>query len=386
MRQPRRICCRDWRIAILVVGCGLRRSGWRCEYPDAFFLLPDGVSYHGHAVSGGKKTGSGPLALKRELRELTGRSGGQAARRWNNPPAQLEELEREIAFLSRRSGTPARRCSRGRKKKRWRSITSIASWRKNSRAPVRGLSVARLELRTAAPGRPSARRAQRERNRQLVEEKEAALRVRRAGARTIARAISKSCRRESHNSAKSMRALRADLAGLEERRRSERTAQARLEAQIRDVRRGATTSVREMERMGVERARLLADNIELDRRAGRVDRTKSLRLRTKWSRGWPSRKTACAPQSAGARRSALKTLRDRSAGGAGDAAPQIELELVKRQAELKYLDETSRKELNAPLRRIGRRPKQTVPRRRAAGRKPSSAIRKCAPRSKRWGR
>ena len=39
------------------------------EYPDAFFLLPDGISYHGHAVSGGKKKGSGPLALKRELRE-----------------------------------------------------------------------------------------------------------------------------------------------------------------------------------------------------------------------------------------------------------------------------------------------------------------------------
>ena len=42
------------------------------QYPDIFFLLPDGVCYHGHAVSGGRKTGSGPLALKRELRELMG--------------------------------------------------------------------------------------------------------------------------------------------------------------------------------------------------------------------------------------------------------------------------------------------------------------------------
>ncbi len=56
-----------------------------------FFLLPDGVSYHGHAVSGGKKTGGGPLALKRELRELTGEVQVQAARggrdwrrRWSN--------------------------------------------------------------------------------------------------------------------------------------------------------------------------------------------------------------------------------------------------------------------------------------------------------------
>jgi chromosome segregation protein len=31
------------------------------QYPDTYFLLSDGVCYHGHVVSGGKKTGSGPL-------------------------------------------------------------------------------------------------------------------------------------------------------------------------------------------------------------------------------------------------------------------------------------------------------------------------------------
>ena len=41
------------------------------EYPDLFFLLDDGVCYHGHAVTGGNKTASGPLAMKRELRELS---------------------------------------------------------------------------------------------------------------------------------------------------------------------------------------------------------------------------------------------------------------------------------------------------------------------------
>ena len=40
------------------------------EHADYYFLLPDGVSYHGHAVSGGRKSSGGPLALKRELREL----------------------------------------------------------------------------------------------------------------------------------------------------------------------------------------------------------------------------------------------------------------------------------------------------------------------------
>ena len=40
-------------------------------YPHLYFLLPDGACYHGHTVSGGKKTGAGPLAMKREARELT---------------------------------------------------------------------------------------------------------------------------------------------------------------------------------------------------------------------------------------------------------------------------------------------------------------------------
>ena len=44
----------------------------------------------------------------------------------------------------------------------------------------------------------------------------------------------------------------------------------------------------------------------------------------------------------------LKHLRAETQA-AQEKRSQIELELVKRQAELKYLDETSRKELNAPL-------------------------------------
>src|SRR5206468_9748871 len=40
-------------------------------YPHLYFLLTDGVCYHGHTVTGGNKTGAGPLAMKREARELT---------------------------------------------------------------------------------------------------------------------------------------------------------------------------------------------------------------------------------------------------------------------------------------------------------------------------
>ena len=68
------------------------------QYPDTYFLLPDGVCYHGHAVSGGKKTGSGPLGLKRELREV---SNQHAARQkeFDRTKSLLEDLELEMAQL-----------------------------------------------------------------------------------------------------------------------------------------------------------------------------------------------------------------------------------------------------------------------------------------------
>ncbi len=74
-----------------------RRLAMQC--PDYYFLLSDGACYHGQAVSGGKKSGSGPLALKRELRELTGqvqvREGALKA-----CASQLENLEKEILTLT----------------------------------------------------------------------------------------------------------------------------------------------------------------------------------------------------------------------------------------------------------------------------------------------
>ena len=103
------------------------------EYPEAFFLLPDGVSYHGHAVSGGKKTGSGPLALKRELRELTGEVQVKH-RAVEETAALLDTAGSRDRRLLARIWKPCGASSRIRRKKRWRSITSIASWPKNSRA------------------------------------------------------------------------------------------------------------------------------------------------------------------------------------------------------------------------------------------------------------
>ena len=63
---------------------------------------------------------------------------------------------------------------------------------------------------------------------------------------------------------------------------------------------------------------------------------------------------------------------------------QIEVELVRRQAELKYLDETSRKELNCGVEELAAGD-ETVPDAEPSPR-PSGSTKKCARASRRWAR
>ena len=75
---------------------------------------------------------------------------------------------------------------------------------------------------------------------------------------------------QAHRLVEEHGALRAELAGFEERRRAELATQARYETQISEITARRQEIAVEMERLGVERARLLSDNIELDRRAGEL--------------------------------------------------------------------------------------------------------------------
>src|SRR5882757_10900819 len=61
-------------------------------------------------------------------------------------------------------------------------------------------------------------------------------------------------------------AIRAELAGLEERHRGERNAMARLEQQFRETTNRRNAIAPEIARLGEQRSRLLADNIELDQK------------------------------------------------------------------------------------------------------------------------
>jgi chromosome segregation protein len=311
------------------------------SYPHLYFLLPDGLCYHGHTVTGGKKSGAGPLAMKREARELVVKLEKRQAA-LDSRVAALEALNQEILALETelerlRALQQTREKDRVALDHEMRKLGEDLS-RTNSR-----LSVARLELdRLRRDAEKSA--AQRELNRAAVEEKDR-LRGEREAALEAARQEMETVEAEAAASGEEQASTRAVLAGLEERHRGERSAMGRLEQQWREITNRRNAIAPEIERLGLERARLLADNIELDRRAAELaGEISALEIRV----------NEMAQQDAGMREALrageeeLKTLRA-SVQESQEKRSQIEVELVRKQAELKFLDETSRKELNTPV-------------------------------------
>lgn len=311
------------------------------QYPHLYFLLRDGVCYHGYALSGGTKRSSGPLALKRELRELVVAVQSKE-KELDERTIAFENLEREIALLEeelerlRSSQQTQEKDALALDHERRKLSEELA--RANSR-----LSVARLELDRLT--RESERALeQKERNTLAVTEKEQARREQEE-ALDEARRSMEELEAEVHRAQEEHAALRVELAALEERHRSENAAMSRLESQWKERVARREEIAREIERLGIERSRLLADNIELDRKSGELGEqvlstdaevnrlaTQEIELRAGLASGEESLKTI---------RAQLEGVRERRSGA--------EVELVKLQAELKFLDETSRKELNLPL-------------------------------------
>jgi chromosome segregation protein len=311
------------------------------QYPDLYFLLDDGVCYHGHAMTGGKRATSGPLALKRELREL---SATFEKKQVETAAAQerVESLEKEIQLLGEELETVRAELQKQEKDTLLldQEMRKIAE---ESKRAGQKLSASRMELERLTRD-ASRSREERERKLALVSEKEQA-RGAIEGALEEGRSELEQFRSRVALLSEEHSVLRVELAGIEERRRGLENAVARLEQQTREVSNRRENLTREMERVGIARTRLLENNLDLDQRlVGLRDQHEQLdkAVATLSERGVVERSTLAASEEE------LKRLRQ-SASTAVGSRSQIELELVRRQSEMKFLDETSRKDLSIPV-------------------------------------
>jgi chromosome segregation protein len=310
-------------------------------YPHLYFLLPDGVCYHGHTVTGGRKTGTGPLAMKREARELAVTLDAQQAA-LDGQLTRLEVLDQETAAFEA-DLERLRSLQQSREKDRLALDHEMRKLRDDLARSNSRISVARLELERLR--RDAAKSIeQREKSLAAVEEKER-LRAEREESLESERQQLEELQTQSAAVGEEHAAVRAELAGFEERHRGERASLARMEQLFHETtdRRGGIAA--EMDRLGEQRARLLADNVELTQKAA---------LRAEQIVEQDARVNQMASEEAARRETLrageedLKTLRT-GVQEWHERRSQIEVELVKKQAELKFLDETSRKELNCAV-------------------------------------
>jgi len=310
-------------------------------HPEYYFLLPNGQCYHGRTLSGGHKKASGPLALKRELREVAKslteqeRSLSERVETFDRLTEEISSLERDLESLRVLQQTREKDAlALGHE---MRKLTEENN-RANSRIPVARLDLDRLNReRTRAV-------EQRERNHAAAVQKDderAAREFSLENAREQLEAASAEAARvrEEHS------ALRAGLAALDERHRAARVALQRLETQIRDMVSRRESVSKDIERMGEHRARILAENIELDEKAGvlaeLILEAESAALILADNEAKRRGELQTAEESLKGLRLKIETSHKRRG--------EIEVELVRRQSELKFLDETSRKELGVGL-------------------------------------
>lgn len=310
-------------------------------HPDLFFLLADGVCYHGQAVTGGRRTGAGPLALKRELREISSLLAQRQAEQ-GGAQRELEQLETSIQALAEALEQLRARQQRQEKETLLLDQEMRKVSEEHQRAQQR-LSLAGVELDQLSrdAGRAAA---ERESKAELAIQKE----QQRASIESqleAARAEIESLKQQLDSTGEEHAVLRVELAGCEERRRSVHAAVSRLDREIQDTAGRRSALAAELENLALKRNQLLELNLALEDRAARTAaELERLEL-----------ETATVAEKETAQRAALAESEERvketrlRLAEAQDRRAQIEVDLVRRQSDLKHLDENCRKELGVPV-------------------------------------
>jgi len=311
------------------------------QYPDVYFLLPDGVCYHGYAVTGGKKSSSGPLALKRELKELTGQHSAKQIELEQNS-TRLQQLEVEQTALA----ADLEKLRHEQQQEEKSALVLDQEQRQlatDLQRAARYLSNARIELdRLAGEGK---RLTELRENLDKGSTEKDLARVAMEAALEAERGALDQLQQQYNTANEEHSTLRAQLASGEERLRNATGAVQRLNNTLNEQGRRKEYLSAEMERLGVNRAQLLNDNIELDQKA------------TDLATQIETAKTTVAALAKDEEevRALLATLEDQlrvmrqSVAAMSEKRQTAEVDLVRKQSDIKHLEETCQKELGIAI-------------------------------------
>jgi chromosome segregation protein len=311
------------------------------RFPHCWFLTKDGINYHGRAVSGGKKTGAGPLALKRELREVTVLEGVKQIE-LTAAQKHLAELEQSINHLAEHMEH-----LRARQQAQEKEVIAMDHetrklaeefQRVNSR-----LSNARLELERIGRDRLKLEETV-ELDRIALEEREASRSQEEYGLESAREELS-GLQSEVARAAEEHAGLRANLASLEERRRSLINVRARLENQVRDFANRRAHLAQETERLSGEKVAFLESNGGLQAKAEQLI-SKIVAVESDVAR-WAELEAGLRAGLAAAEEE-LRRLRNHAQAGQ-ERRSDLQVSMARTESDLKHLEETAAKELETTL-------------------------------------
>jgi chromosome segregation protein len=314
------------------------------QFPHCWFLTSAGSSYHGRAVSGGKESNAGPLALKRELREVTALEQAKHEE-MAEAHAALTAVEQRIAQLSEQL-----EALRSEQQSQEKSVLAFDhETRKLSeewqRAGAR-LAHARHELERIARDRLKLDESGALDRAHLAQAELA--RAEQENALEAARELLGVLQAEVARKAEEHAAVRAHLASLEERRRSLGASRARLETQLRDFAGRRENIVREAERLTAEKAQFLRSNEELTVKLAQL---KDALAATDADVTRLAGREAELRTRLAAAEEELKRLRA-AAQEVQEKRGEWQVALARGESDLKHLEETCQKELETRLRQL----------------------------------
>jgi chromosome segregation protein len=311
------------------------------QFPHCWFLTPAGVHYHGRSVSGGKKTGSGPLALKRELREVARLETAKHAE-FENAQSSVGELESGIAALAERL-EHLRAGQQAHEKEVLALDHESRKLGEESRRTEARLSHARGELERISRERVTLEEtATRDREalagrEQARGEQERSLEAAREELTTVQQDVARTT--EEHA------ALRANLASLEERRRSIEATRQRLAAQLREFADRGDALAREAHRLRSEKAQFLESNEELEAKSRELS---AVMVETERGVAKLAEQEADLRIHLTASEEELKRLRAEAQAGQ-ERRSELQVALAHGESDLRHLEETCKSELDTSL-------------------------------------
>ena len=314
------------------------------QYPDFHFLLPNGVCYRGYTVSGGKKTAAGPLALKRELRELrpaihnveqslekASTATTQAEEQITARTAELEAVRSQLQSLEKAALAAEHQ---------------LRESKNHMEKAERRLSLAQLEIKRLSHEQERAA-GESEQKRSAVEQRDRE-RAEAEDALSVMRQQLEEGQRLHGQLVEEQTGLRTEVATLEERLKAANASLARAQQAVREHEQRRERIIEQIRHWGEERQRLLADNIEIEQRLTEHDaRHGQLQQEIKEAaesldglRG----RTVELEAEVKAVREELETAREQRS--------TIELNLVQLRSDLKHLAEECQRELHQTIEEV----------------------------------